>query len=346
VRGNIVKARLHYQSTLNTANSSILFIDLMNVKADNNNNSNHLLKKKLGKKKLELLIEAGIASGCELPNYRGMHHHWNGNRHTRNAFYGWSDMVKRQFEHWEQEAKRAKVELVNLEELVRVNTEALEVEKLVLGGFLDNDPLEDTGRDAATEEETIPYPLGFSKMKDVKGYNARILSASRMESLLMTDFMSGKKLMQSRMMSQPSQTCKLDFSYKIPGKVNVHKGMGDCFKPFRSMFVLQNKKKQTVYWKCLAGSELIASFKKGLERFRDANPEIVKATWCDNCCSIRNTLQKIFPDAIILLDIFHWTKRWDLLLCDTKSEEAAIFRGLIKRATFLLPPDEHKSAKL
>ena len=254
-------------------------------------------------------------------------------------------MVRCQFDNWEDDANHAKLELQSLEDLVKAQQEALDVENLVLPGHLDGGPDEDDGPvDEPVEESDPKFPV-FSKMKDVKGYNARLLSAARIESLLMTDFMNRKKLMQSKMMSQESVMCKMDFTYKIPGKVNAYKGVGDCFKPHRSMFALQNEKNQTVYWKCLSGSESIQSIVKGLTAFKEANPKTVTVIWVDNCCTMRDKLKEIFPEAEIKLDIFHWTKRWDALLLDTKSEEASIFRGLMKRATFNVPPGEHDDAK-
>jgi len=227
-------------------------------------------------------------------------------------------------------------------ELVKANEEALELERQVLGRAAEE-------ADAAAEVQEEPRPPLFTKMKDPAGYNARLLSVARIKSILMTDFIARKKLMQSKMMSQPSKMVKLDFTYKIPGKVNVYKGVGDCFKPYRCMFVLQNEKNQTVYWKCLSSSESIESVKKGLLLFQKLNPETVLVIWCDNCCNIREKLKETFPDAIVLLDIFHWDKRWDVLLYDTKSEEASIFRGLIKhatfRATFHVPTSEYEEAK-
>jgi len=328
VRGNMVRARMRYQSALNTFRGPITFQELMNVKSDNNN-SNRMLKK-LGKKKLEQLIDAGIESGRQLLDCTGIPPQWNTSRGTRSTFLGWKELIKGQYSAWKKEARQAKADLDNLLELVKANEEALELERQVLGA----------AEEPATEAVEEPTPPLFTKMKDPAGYNARLLSVSRIESILMTDFMARKKLMQSKMMSQPSKMVKLDFTYKIPGKVNVYKGVGNCFKPYRCMFILQNEKNQTVHWKCLSSSESIESVKKGLELFQKLNPETVLVIWCDNFCNVREKLKEIFPEAIVLLDIFHWDKRWDGLLFDTKSEEAATFRGLMKRATFHVPTAE------
>ena len=204
------------------------------------------------------------------------------------------------------------------------------------------------GSSQAQDPETNleePRPPLFTKMKDAAGCDARLLSALRIESVLMTDFVARKQLMQSKMIFQPSKMVKLDFTHKIPGKVNVCKGVGDCFKPHRCMFVLQNEKNQTVCWKCLASSESMTAVKKGIDLFCKQNPETVVVIWCDNCCNTREKLQQMFPGAVVKLDIFHWDKRWDPLLFDSKSEEASMFRGLTRRATFHVPTAEHELAK-
>jgi len=331
VRGNMVRAKLKHQIAAKQWRGCIPFVDLLNVKKDNNNSDRML--KKLGKKKLEQLISNGISSGRELLDCTCAPPQWNGNRGTRATFLGWKDLIRKQCSEWKQEVREAKQELDNLEELVKVNEEALEMERQMLSNHRQDEPVEP------------PKPPLFTKMKDNTGYNARLLSTSRIESILMTDFMSCKKLMQSKMMSQPSKMVKLDFTYKIPGTVNVHKGVGDCFKLHRCMFVLQNEKNQTVHWKCLASLESITAVKKCLDLFCKLNPETVVVVWCDNCCNIREKLIEMFQNAIVLLDVFHWDKRWDAILFDTKSEEAPVFRGLMRRATFHVPQSEHESAK-
>jgi len=102
VRANMVWSRLRYQSALNTFRSSIPFQELMNVKSDNNN-SNRMLKK-LGKKKLEQLMEAGILSGRELLECNGIPPRWNATRGTRNTFNGWKHLIKQQYSDWKKEA--------------------------------------------------------------------------------------------------------------------------------------------------------------------------------------------------------------------------------------------------
>jgi hypothetical protein len=56
-------------------------------------------------------------------------------------------------------------------------------------------------------------------------------------------------------------------------------------------------------------------------------------------------LKKIFRDAAIVLDEYHWLGRWDNILLDKKSEEAAKFRGCIRRAINVVSNDEYQSKK-
>jgi len=237
----------------------VSFTDLLNAKKDNNNNSDPM-PKKLGKKKLKQLMSVGMNSGRELLACAAMPPSWNGTRGTRSRFNGWKDLMKKQCSEWKKEARQAKRDLENLEELVKVKEEALDVERQILGR---------PDEEAVVEE---PKPSLFAKMKDPTGHGARLLSASRIESVLMTGFVTRKQLMQSKMMSQPSKMVKLDFAQTTPDKVNVCKGVEDCFKPHRCMFVLQNEKNQTVDWKCLASSESITAFKKGIELFLQVEP--------------------------------------------------------------------------
>jgi hypothetical protein len=140
--------------------------------------------------------------------------------------------------------------------------------------------------------------------------------------------------------------CRIDFSYKLPKKIHVYQGVGCCFRPYKSLAIVQNQDNLTVYYKaCESLGESIIDITAGLKRIRDSHPLEVKVVYVDNCCNVRQKLQAIFPNAQILLDPFHWFKRWDKLLLETQSEEASIFRGLMRRAVFVVTPEEFNRAK-
>ena len=56
----------------------------------------------------------------------------------------------------------------------------------------------------------------------------------------------------------------------------------------------------------------------------------------DMCCKVRKTLFEVFG-VPVKLDIRHWMARWDDILVDPKSPEAAIFRGMMSRAVLMAP---------
>jgi hypothetical protein len=103
--------------------------------------------------------------------------------------------------------------------------------------------------------------------------------------------------------------------------------------------------KTWVLHKAIEGSgESIDDIASGLIRLRDSNSLEVKVIYVDNCCSVRKKLQEIFPNALVLLDPFHWFKRFDKIMMDSKSEEAEIFRGLLRRCIFVASPAEYNRA--
>jgi hypothetical protein len=56
-------------------------------------------------------------------------------------------------------------------------------------------------------------------------------------------------------------------------------------------------------------------------------------------------LQAIFPDAAIVLNAYHWMKRWNDITLDTKNKEAAIFKGCMRRAFNVVSNDEYEDKK-
>ena len=94
------------------------------------------------------------------------------------------------------------------------------------------------------------------------------------------------------------------------------------------------------------GSEAIEEIRQGLEHLQDRNTKEVHVIYVDNCCSVRQKLLSIFPNAVVKLDPFHYMKRWDAVLYDPNSEEAAIFRGLMRRAKFIVNNDEFQRTEV
>ena len=193
------------------------------------------------------------------------------------------------------------------------------------------------------EEETLP-PTFWTMLNPV-GYNAKVLSRDRIECIQMTDFIHRKPVQKSKMVGLSAEVIKINFEYKIVKKIHVYTGVGKAFRPYKCLATVQNEDNQTIFYKVCQGSEAIDEIKKGLEHFQKRNSKQVKVIYVDNCCTVRSKLLSIFPDAEVKLDPFHYMKRWDVVLFDPSSEEGAIFRGLLRRAIFVVDTQEYKRAK-
>jgi hypothetical protein len=71
----------------------------------------------------------------------------------------------------------------------------------------------------------------------------------------------------------------------------------------------------------------------------------VKVIYVDNCCQVYQLLKGVFPGARVLLDAFHWLKRWNECLHKPSSSQAGIFSALMSRAIFHVEPAEFERAK-
>ncbi len=112
--------------------------------------------------------------------------------------------------------------------------------------------------------------------------------------------------------------------------------------------MILNEYRQVIWWGALTGSESIKEMKPHLQRLKTRHDNMgkeVKAIFVDNCCNVRKSLNAIFPDVAVVLDKFHWHKRWDSILRDKKSPEARIFKGCIRRCISVVEDNEYKAKK-
>lgn len=232
-------------------------------------------------------------------------------------------------------------------------------------------------------DDLLTGPETFSEFKDKAGYGGRILSKYRVDSMVMTVFNHRREFQELKMRSLTAHLLKIDFNYKLATKIRVWTKRGQSFSPFKCIVTVHNEDGLTVFWKALKHSESFKEIEQDLVRLRnrlnrnrnaqhsaavarklmadkegnesdsDASEEseydetsnAVKVLYIDNCCNVKNILRRIFPDALIKLDPFHWLKRWNELMVEPSSAEAGVFRGLMSRAIFNIEPTEYERAK-
>jgi hypothetical protein len=210
--------------------------------------------------------------------------------------------------------------------------------------------------DEATDPNWKP-PL-FSKFNDKKGYNGRVLSKHRIDSIVITVFNHRKAFMEAKMMGLCAAMAKIDFNYKLANKIRVWTKQGQSFSPYKCIVTVQNEDGLTIFWKALRQSESFAEIATDLIRLRNrlnrnlaaskagtVTEHSVKVVYVDNCCNVANVTKRCFPGALVKLDAFHWMKRWNELLHDPKSGQGGVFRALMSRAVFTCGPDEFDNAK-
>jgi hypothetical protein len=210
-------------------------------------------------------------------------------------------------------------------------------------------------------EEAVHWkPPLFSKFKDKKGYNGRVISKHVIDSIVITVFNHRKSFIEVKMMGLCAWMLKIDFNYKLASKIRVWTGPGQSFTPFKCLVTIQNEDGLTVFWKALKQSESFAEITQDLLRLRHrlnrnnaatktsqggSTEQSVKVVYVDNCCNVCNSLKRCFPGCLVKLDAFHWLKRWTEMLFDPKSALAGVFRALMSRALLTCGPDEFDNAR-
>jgi hypothetical protein len=209
-----------------------------------------------------------------------------------------------------------------------------------------------------------PTPPRFTAFSDKKGYNGKVLSKYRIDSIVTSVFNSRKHFQEAKMKGICASILKIDFNYKLAHKVRVWTKQGQSFVPYKCIVTIQNEDGLTVFWKALKHSESFSEIAEDLKRLRlrlnrnkaaAASPvivadelleESVTVVYLDNCCQVCASVKSIFGAGVLVkLDVFHWLKRWNDIMYDAKSALAGLFRALMSRAVFNVQVDEFDRAR-
>ena len=193
--------------------------------------------------------------------------------------------------------------------------------------------------------------LPFSDLTDKNGYNAKFLSADRIDTILGSHFRDRKPLLRAKMSKYGGRILSLDFVYPIGKRVWVRRKDGTRFRPFKCLASITNEDSLVIWWGMLKGDESILAIQPHLVRLRlrtiylGYDPKVV--FYVDNCCTVRSKICEVWPEAIIKLDHFHWFARWDETLVNPRtSENARLFKALMSRAVLVAPEDEVNAKRI
>jgi len=214
---------------------------------------------------------------------------------------------------------------------------------------------EEEDKQPTPEEDDAGLPPMFSKLDNPTGYNARVLSWSRINSVLRTEFGNRKPLQDSKMRGLQATMLKIDFQCQLAKKIRVWKTVGSSFRPFVCIVTALNEHGLCVYWRALKSNESMKEMQDDLRKLdqrlaynANSNKSTVKAVYIDNCCTVGKVevkITKVFTEAAVKLDSFHWQQRWDVILESTKSKEASYFRAAMRRALFVVNEEEFNRAR-
>jgi len=330
LRSALAYAEEQFAVAESKAARDVQFVDIFHKKK--NRNATGLPFKGIGREKCLVLIKHGIISAKELLEYDGgspaILESW------RDIVQGCYDNLTRQVYILRKKKTEAEDELKDelaLQQIFGNEDNNLDVMDL------EDEPGE---KEAKLPELDVPP---FSKLNDCCRHNARVISKATIDRTKATDYQRRKSMQIAKMRAITGQVWKIDWGYKIAPKIKVYTGRGKPYAPFKSMVSIQNEDSLTMFWKCYPCSEGIDAMEADLRllsRRHTLHNTPVKATYVDNCCTVRSKLQKVIPGVLVKLDCFHWQKRWDPVFVDLKSEKTMIFRSLMRRAMFITEEEE------
>jgi len=191
-------------------------------------------------------------------------------------------------------------------------------------------------------------------MFDRDGYNAKILSVSRIESIQQTYFLDRREYMEATMLQLHGRVLSLDFFYPLASRVWVTKddGSREKFQPYKSICDIKNEDGQVIWFGALPQSESLTALQQHLvqlrKRFLHLGATLHVVFYVDNCCSVRQKIKEVWPEAMVLLDPFHWLQRWKDLLRNPTSIDGRLFLALMSRAVLVASDEtiQNKRAEL
>ena len=311
------------KSLENKCNGDIEFIDVFRMKKSRNHRQ--LPFKGLGEEKLLRCVHRKITTAKELIEHDGG---------DPAILPQWKHVCQTCFDNLKLRITNQKNKLEKLEEDLRWAIMQVMVDEEVTG--------------ADSVPASTPRPPTFSEFDNTEGYNARVVPKATVDRIIVTDFRSRKQLQLDKMRGIKATALKIDWAYKLAPKIKVYNGRGKPFSPFKSAISIQNEDAAAVFWKCYPCGESFQTIKNDLVQLRkrfEVLKSPIKMTCVDNCCNVRGTLKRTFGDVLVLLDCYHWCARWDPLLDDTTGGKAELFRGLLRKALFVVEPGEHNRAK-
>lgn len=251
------------------------------------------------------------------------------------------DNLKLEIQILENKKKKISEDLIAVEE-------DLEIKTLILNGEFDGgleDVAVDNNNDSAPVANDVPVnakPPPFSFLLDPMKFNCRTVPKSTINRILATDYKNRKELQDAKMQSIASEVWKIDFHYKIAPRCMLAKER--VFHHADGVGVnVQNEDALAIFWKFYPGLESLDVMREDLLALDRRNKRLrttTKVAYVDNCCNVSNKMQEIVPGILAKLDVFHWQKRWDVILYDLKGEKTTIFCALMRRAVFLVKVHE------
>jgi hypothetical protein len=226
-------AKVAYTQAFNKSTSDWSFKAMINDKDNHNVHGRRNYLPGLGSTKLRKLMEAGIETCQELlsadprnfPNIK--------------PFGNWQRVVESYYDSLKAVASGKKIVLEMSQARYNEAMDDLVVYQDEHGQL---DALTEPPVNA--QEET---PSMFSDFKDLHGFNGRILSKYRIDSMVMSVFNHRQSFQELKMQGLTAKLLKIDFNYKLAEKIHVWTKAGCSFSPYKCIVTIQNEDSLTFF---------------------------------------------------------------------------------------------------
>lgn len=143
------------------------------------------------------------------------------------------------------------------------------------------------------------------------------------------------------MASLDSSIICLDHTFKV-AKALLYRSSDGIERPFRSQFGAVNEYGEIVSIVCTR-NEQFSTLQNCLTDLAQRGPMSVQFAYVDNCCTVRQQLQKYLPDCTILLDMWHWLQRF--MRCIPVATRDPDYSSFIQALKFAMFDDLQQATK-
>ena len=207
----------------------------------------------------------------------------------------------------------------------------------------DDDGMEEDEQEEQEEDEVVVLPEDFPSFIDWNG--GAFMSAEIADAIAWSYYSYNAPFYKSQMCGLTGKVLCFDQTFYVAKKITATApDTHQRFRPVESLGSCMNEYGQIIWYAFLHQDENAEEYMEDLKEISKRCPD-VQAIYIDNCCTLRNSFGKAFPNVPVCLDPWHWFPRWDhCIAVKTTDPKNYRFRAMLRRALLVIDSEDAAAA--